>query len=193
MLEATHAAQVATRRQELKPVVDQILAQAQPFVFEVGCGNGHFLTAYAQAHPDQLCVGVDLSKDRIERSEKKRRRLGQGNIFFIRAEAADFLAVLPLAARFSAIYMLFSDPWPKRRHHKHRLLQERFLVAVAQHCDEGVPFYFRTDHSDYFAAAAKEFTPGSGWKIADRPWGFEQVTLFQVRAPAYHSLVAVRI
>jgi tRNA (guanine-N7-)-methyltransferase len=189
----THAAQVAARREALKGVVTEIIDRGQPFVFEVGCGNGHFLTAYAQAHPDQLCVGVDLSKDRIERSEKKRQRLGQGNVFFVRAEAADFLAVLPASARFSAIYLLFSDPWPKRRHHKNRLLQEKFLRAVAQHSEGGVPFYFRTDHTDYFEAAAKEFTAESGWTIAPQPWGFEQVTLFQVRAPAYHSLVAVRV
>ncbi len=193
MLESTHVAQVAARRDELRPVIAQIVAVAKPFVFEVGCGNGHFLTAYAQTHPDQLCVGVDMSKDRIERSEKKRRRLKQENVFFVRAEADDFLAVLPDIARFRAIYMLFSDPWPKRRHHKNRLLQEKFLLAVAKHSAPGTPFYFRTDHTDYFAAAAKEFTRQSGWIIADQPWGFEQVTLFQVRAPIYHSLLAVRV
>ena len=193
MLETTHAAQVAARRDELRPVIARIAAQGHPFVFEVGCGNGHFLTAYAQAHPGQLCVGVDLSKDRIERSEKKRRRLKQENVFFIRAEAADFIAVLPDTAMFSAIYMLFSDPWPKRRHHKNRLLQEKFLQAVAKHSAPGTPFYFRTDHTGYFAAAAKEFTAQSGWTVANRPWGLEQLTLFQVRAATYHSLVAVRV
>jgi tRNA (guanine-N7-)-methyltransferase len=193
MLESTHAAAVAARRNQLKGVVAEILARDRPFVFEVGCGNGHFLTAYAQTHPDEVCVGVDQSKDRIERSEKKRQRLGQGNVFFIRAEAADFLAALPSAARFSAIYMLFSDPWPKRRHHKNRLLQDSFLREVAKHSPPGVPFYFRTDHTDYFEAAAREFTAKSGWVPSDRPWGFEQVTLFQVRAPVYHSLVAVRV
>jgi len=193
MLESTHAAQVAARRNELRPIIETIVAPGKPFVFEVGCGNGHFLTAYAQAHPDQICVGVDLSKDRIERSEKKRRRLKQNNVHFVRAEAADFLAVLPDSAAFSSIYMLFSDPWPKRRHHKNRLLQEKFLLAVAKHAAPGTPFYFRTDHTDYYNAAAKEFTAQSGWRVGEGAWGFEQVTLFQVRAETYHSLVATRV
>jgi len=193
MLEPTHAAQVAARREDLKAVVAAIVARGEPFVFEIGCGNGHFLTAYAKAHPDQICVGVDLSKDRIERSEKKRARLGQGNTFFVRAEAGDFLAVLPAAAAFKAVYMLFSDPWPKRRHHKNRLLQTKLLTAVAKHCAPGTPFYFRTDHTEYYHAASKEFTPQSGWRLTDHPWGFEQETLFQVRAESFHSLVAIRV
>lgn len=193
MLESTHAATVAARRESLQGVVSEIMNRSQPFVLEIGCGNGHFLTAYAAEHPDQVCVGVDLSKDRIERSEKKRRRLRQENVFFVRAEAADFLAVLPDNASFRSIYMLFSDPWPKRRHHKNRLLQKKFLIAAAKHAAPGTPFYFRTDHTDYYNAAAKEFTHQSGWRVGDEPWGFEQVTLFQVRAPSYHSLVAIRV
>jgi len=67
------------------------------------------------------------------------------------------------------------------------------LIAVAKHCAPGTPFYFRTDHSDYYLSAAKEFTPNCGWQLTEHPWGFEQETLFQVRAQSFHSLVAVRV
>jgi tRNA (guanine-N7-)-methyltransferase len=94
---------------------------------------------------------------------------------------------------FGEIWILFPDPWPKKRHHKNRLLQPEFLEAVAARTRPGAALYFRTDHTAYFEEVAA-FLPGlATWRVApDAPWPLETETVFQARAPSYRSLVAVR-
>jgi tRNA (guanine-N7-)-methyltransferase len=170
-----------------------VLPPAGHFLCEIGSGHGHFLTAYAAAHPAELCIGIDLIGDRIERATRKRDRAKLANLHFFHAEAHDFLAALPAGAAFSAVVILFSDPWPKRRHHKNRLLQPAFLDALATQSGQGTRLYFRTDHRGYFAHAMAVLAAHPAWRLDPAaPWIFEMETVFQARAPAYQSLVAGR-
>lgn len=188
-----HAEVMSQRRSALSEACAAFLDSGSEFVWEVGCGHGHFLTAYALAHPNSLCVGIDIELDRIERAERKQARARLPNLRFLRAEARDFIDALPQGARFSAIYMLFPDPWPKRRHHKHRLLDSRFLQAVGQRAGQGTRFYFRTDHEAYFVDAKKTFSTHADWAACPSPeWPFELPTIFQQKAAQYRSLVAAR-
>jgi tRNA (guanine-N7-)-methyltransferase len=190
---ANHLARLSERREKLRVVCADLLEGRGPFVLEVGCGHGHFLTAFAQAHPDQLCVGIDRTADRIKRAERKQNRSGLTNLHFIRAEAQDFIRVLPPKARFSAIYILFPDPWPKRRHHKHRLLESEFLGAIAERAGQGTRLYFRTDHEPYYTEARHAIVTHSAWKLCkSEAWPFELPTVFQQKAASYRSLIAER-
>ncbi len=150
------------------------------------------MTAYAAAHPGRLCIGIDLVPERIARADRKRERAKLGRVHFLRAEARDFLAALPEHARFSAIYILFPDPWPKRRHHKHRIMQAAFMQEIAERAGEGTRLYFRTDHDAYFADVRSALRAQDAWRLVDEPWPFEMPTVFQQRAQVHHSLVAVR-
>ncbi|MGA3007800.1 MAG: methyltransferase domain-containing protein [Opitutaceae bacterium] len=186
-----HLALIAQRRADLRAMLANVLPAGAAFVGEIGCGHGHFLTAYAAAHPGKLCIGIDLVAERIARAVRKRDRAKLPNLHFFQAEAMDFLAALPKGATFSAIILLFSDPWPKRRHHKNRLMQPAFLNALAPWAGEGTRLYFRTDHSDYFAQATEVIAAHGAWRTEPTaPWIFERETVFQARARAYYSLVA---
>jgi tRNA (guanine-N7-)-methyltransferase len=188
-----HVDVISKRRSDLREICRAFIKPEAKIVWEVGCGHGHFLTAYAKAHPETICVGIDLILDRINRAERKRERARLPNLRFMRAEARDFLHALPADTGFASIYMLFPDPWPKRRHHKHRLLDAAFLRAVAQRAGEGVPFYFRTDHEPYFADAKATFAAHPDWDTCPSgEWPFELPTIFQQKAPFYQSLVARR-
>ncbi|HTB81831.1 MAG TPA: methyltransferase domain-containing protein [Opitutaceae bacterium] len=188
-----HLALVAQRRADLRAALAGVLPPAARFVCEIGCGHGHFLTAYAAAHPDEFCLGFDVSAERIARAVRKRDRAAGANLHFFHAEALDFLAALPADAGFRAIFMLFPDPWPKRRHHKNRLLQSSFLQELAMRTGQGMRFYFRTDHRGYFTQATAVLAAHSAWRLDPAaPWPFEESTVFQQRAPAYQSLVAER-
>lgn len=184
------------RREDIRTFLARIIpapvapATSSPFVWELGCGHGHFLNAYAKAHPEALCIGVDIIGDRIARASKKRDRAKLSNLHFLHAEAWLFMEQLPPAARFSDIYILFPDPWPKVRHHKHRIMQADFLGHVARRAGEGARLFFRTDHAAYFEAASAVVRRHPDWVIVDEPWPFEQETVFQARAPSYQSLVA---
>ena len=157
---------------------------------EIGCGHGHFLTAYAAAHPDETCLGVDLLRDRIVRANRKAQRAGLANLAFVHAEAGVLLEALPPVVRLQTVWVLFPDPWPKRRHHKNRLIQADFLAALARRAGRGARLHFRTDYAPYFTEALETVTRHPEWKIVPEAWPYEFVTVFQSRAASFHSFTA---
>jgi len=172
-----------------------------PLTLELGCGHGHYLNAYAAAHPEEFCVGIDLIGDRIGRAERKAHRAKLANLVFVQAEASLFLfalAVLPNAPRLGRVFVLFSDPWPKRRHWKHWVLQSLLLDALALLTAFGAALHFRTDHPDYFSYAREVVAFHSLWRVTsadEAPWPFEHVSVFEERslAGAPQSFTARRI
>jgi tRNA (guanine-N7-)-methyltransferase len=185
--------QITARRAALRADLAALLPRPVAIVWEVGCGHGHFLTRYATEFPRKFCVGVDLSSERIERSQRKSGRAHLPNCHFLRAEAREFLHALPAGVTFDEIWVLFPDPWPKKRHHKNRVLQPEFFEAVAGRTREDGRLYFRTDHGGYFQEASAFLSHLPTWRLAPLArWPLEHETVFQARADVYHSLVAVR-
>jgi tRNA (guanine-N7-)-methyltransferase len=180
------------RRRDLATRFGQLFPAATDFVWEIGCGHGHFLTAYAEAHPERLCVGIDIDTPRIGRALRKSGRVKLPNLHFVQAEARLFLEMLPPHARPAAIFVLFPDPWPKARHQKHRLLQRDFLSALAPRAAPDARLYFRTDFQPYFAEVVRAIELPCGWERVADEWPFEFETVFQSRAESFHSLVARR-
>jgi tRNA (guanine-N7-)-methyltransferase len=195
------------RRNDLRDRFAAIFPPGTPprFTWEIGCGHGHFLTAYAQAHPNEICIGVDIVSERIERAVRKRDRAKLANLHFIHAEARLFLETLPAEARFTRLFILFPDPWPKARHHKHRIMQPDFLADAAKRAGEGARLYFRTDFTPYYKDTELVFNSHPDWELVPvlpsipnaitsdiraEPWPYEQETVFQARAESYHSLIA---
>jgi tRNA (guanine-N7-)-methyltransferase len=190
---AEHASHVSERREELRHKLAEVIGSEARFVWEVGCGHGHFLTAFAKAHPAETCIGIDITSDRIERAERKRGRARLENLHFIRADAEDFLAVMPERAKFASIFILFPDPWPKRRHHKNRVVKPEFLAAAAARTQKGSAIYFRTDHEPYFREVAALVKAQKDWSEQDKAaWPFDEPTVFGKRAARHFSLVATR-
>jgi tRNA (guanine-N7-)-methyltransferase len=189
---AAHFARQQNLRGELHTQLAAIIRPGDRLVWEIGCGHGHFLTAYAQAHPTAVCVGIDLSGERIERAIRKRDRAQLGRLHFIRADAQMFIEVLAPGVRVSAVFVLFPDPWPKLRHHKHRLMQAEFLHAVALKAEREARLFFRTDHQPYFESTVELLNSHPDWQLAPPAalWPFEHETVFQRRAPQHYSLIA---
>jgi tRNA (guanine-N7-)-methyltransferase len=186
-------ARINARRAALRAELLALLPARQALVWEIGSGHGHFLVRYAQAYPEKYCVGVDIIRDRLARSGRKLARARLTNCRFVPAEAREFLEALPSSVTLEEIWVLFPDPWPKKRHHKNRILQTEFLEALAGRAGEGARLYFRTDHAEYFSAVAGLFANLQTWRLdAAAAWPLEQETVFQARAPGYQSLVAVR-
>lgn len=184
---------IATRRAELLAALTPLLGGHPRITLEIGCGHGHFLTAYASAHPQTFCLGIDIASDRVRRGDRKRDRARLQNLAFLHADAADLLAVLPAAQTIETTFILFPDPWPKKRHHKNRLMQSAFLTALARFCAPHAGLYFRTDHEEYFAEAAAVVARHPDWRVQTTvAWPFEYVTVFQARARSFQSLVALR-
>lgn len=184
---------VAQRRAALRTRLATIIPPAAAIMLEIGSGHGHFLTRYAGTFPQALCLGVDMIGERIQRSRKKAARAQLTNCHFIQAEARELIDALPDLVTFAEVWVLFPDPWPKKRHHKNRLLQPAFFESLARRAGEGARLYFRTDHREYFHAVATLLPHLQPWRIDPAArWPLEPDTVFQARAPSYHSLVAVR-
>ena len=183
---------VEARRARIRSDAPGLLpAEPKPLVLEIGCGHGHYLVRHAAAHPDRFCLGIDLLARRLERATRKRESSQLGNVQFYRAEAREFLDCLPDPVRFAEVFLLFPDPWPKKRHHKHRIMNPVFLAALAQRMTAGGRLFFRTDHLEYFSAAREIVETHAAWRLLrDAPWPFEEATIFQKKAPSFQSLIA---
>lgn len=182
------------RQGALRELCAELFAGRQAFTLELGCGHGHFLTAYARAFPEEFCVGVDLITKRVEKGNAKAEKHGLGNLRFVKAEAGEFLDALPEGLRLSRVFMLFPDPWPKKRHHKNRMVQAGLMSELAGRCLPGAEFAFRTDHEGYFEWARECLEAHPDWRVApELPWRFEEPTYFQNLMSSWQSLVAERI
>ena len=146
-------------------VLEQLFPQPQPVEVELGCGDASFLVAYAQRHPERNFLGVERLWGRLRKLDRKGRRVGLTNLRGVRLEAGYFLEWLLPPHAVSALHVYFPDPWPKTKHRRHRLINERFPAVARQALIRGGVVYLRTDDADYFAqmtavfAAAPEFQP----------------------------------
>jgi tRNA (guanine-N7-)-methyltransferase len=184
---------VTQRRAALRAELAALLPPAAALVLEIGSAHGHFLVRYAGENPSKLCVGVDLRGERVERAKRKAERAKLPNCHFVRAEARELIECLPPEVTFAEIWVLFPDPWPKKRHHKNRLLQPEFFDFLAKRAHAGARLYFRTDFAEYFHDVAVFVPEQKNWRLDPAaPWPMEHETIFQARAPSYQSLVAVR-
>jgi len=173
-------AQRARRVADLRARIVAALGESGPITLEVGCGHGHWLTAYAAAHPAERCVGIDLLGERLRKCEAKREKRGLSNVAFLKAEASEFLDALPPGLRLGKIFILYPDPWPKARQNKNRFVQAENLSRLARSAEPGCPLAFRTDHEDYHAWAGERLAAHADWQVeAGAPWPFEAPTFFQ--------------
>jgi tRNA (guanine-N7-)-methyltransferase len=122
----------------------------RPFEIDIGCGKGRFLLARALKYPGTCFLGVDRMLRRIRKLDHKARRLGLLNVRLLRMEAFYAVTYLIPADAVSAYYILFPDPWPKKRHHDHRLFNEKFVEALHRTLIAKGQLHFSTDHLPYF-------------------------------------------
>ena len=123
--------------ERLRATLASALAGRTGLTFELGCGHGHWLAAYAAAHPDEFCVGIDLITHRVERSVRKQTLGKLDNVLFLKAEATEFLDALPATVALRKIFILYPDPWPKKKHHKNRFINAENLARLAAHAAAG--------------------------------------------------------
>lgn len=128
---------------------DGIFDPARPVEVDIGCGKGRFLIARAKTNPDMQYLGIERQLDRVRRVDKKARNNGLQNVRVLRLEAAYSLAWMLPEGRIQTFYLFFPDPWPKKRHHKRRLVSESFTDLVHSRLKQGGILQMATDHIPY--------------------------------------------
>jgi tRNA (guanine-N7-)-methyltransferase len=135
------------REEEIYPDV------SRPLEVDLGSGDGGFLRAMAEHFPEREFLGVERLLGRVRKTCRKASKLGLTNLRMLRLESTYTLGYLLPAAGISRVHLLFPDPWPKKKHHKRRLVNQEFCEGLQRVLEHGGEFLFKTDHLEYFEEA----------------------------------------
>ena len=135
--------------QETPPDFDRVFGRRAPRVLEIGFGMGETTARIAQAHPDVDFVGVEVHGPGVGALLQRLDAQGLANVRIIRHDAVAVVAAMIPEHALAGIHVFFPDPWPKKRHHKRRLLNPAFVHALARRLAPGGYLHIATDWEDY--------------------------------------------
>jgi tRNA (guanine-N7-)-methyltransferase len=132
---------------------------SRPLEIDLGCGDGTFTVAMAQAHPERDFLAVERLKGRVSKTARRILAAGVTNARVLRLESAYTVAWLLPTAGVSRLHLLCPDPWPKKRHFKNRLINHpEFQVGLERVLEPGHgEFLLKSDHEGYFDNAVENF------------------------------------
>lgn len=140
-----------------------VFGNSNPIRIEVGMGKGQFLMELAGQNPDINYIGIEKYSSVLLRGIQKQEELELKNLYLIRMDAEDIADVFA-KDEVEKIYLNFSDPWPKDRHHKRRLTSREFLSRYHQFLQADGAIEFKTDNVPLFEFSLVE-AEESGWPI----------------------------
>jgi tRNA (guanine-N7-)-methyltransferase len=149
--------------------LEELFPTEQPLEVELGSGDGSFLVQYASENPLCNFIGVERLLGRIRKLDRKGRKAGLANLRGLRIESAYFLQYLLPHHSATALHVYFPDPWPKRKHRRHRLINEQFALLARQALKPGGRVYLRTDDRDYFDQMQNVFNGSPSFTVVETP------------------------
>lgn len=176
-------------------IARESLAEGRAFVptpremwLEIGFGGGEHLIEQAKANPDVGLVGCEPFLNGVVATLAGLKRGEISNVLLRRGDAQAVIKAVP-DAFFSRVFMLYPDPWPKRRHHKRRVVSVDFISALARVMRSGAEFRFATDIDDYAGWTLSRFlaSPHFRWDAARaddwrQPWPGWRPTRYEAKA-----------
>lgn len=121
----------------------------RPLEVDLGCGKGRFVVARAQRHPGVNFLAIDRQLERLMKLDRKAVRLGLANLRWLRCDAYYAVSYLLPSESVTTCYIFFPDPWPKKRHARHRLFSPSFVEALHRILKPGGRVHVATDHLPY--------------------------------------------
>lgn len=164
-----------------------LLAGERPVTLEIGFGNGASLAQMAAADPGQRFIGIEVHRPGVGHLLQLVEKGGLENVRVICDDAVEVLQAHIPDGSLDRLLLFFADPWPKKRHHKRRIVQPNFVELVAKKLKPGGIFHAATDWEDYAehmrevleAAPDFENVMGPG-QYSERP-DYRPVTRFEQR------------
>ena len=159
------------RQKHIKYVTEELLAsegvittiqmiepKTERVYLEIGSGKGKFITDIAKDHPSDHYIAMEVNINITYRILEKRNALHINNLTIIHGDAENLLSYIKPDS-IDGIYLNFSDPWPKKKHHKRRLTSELFLKRYQIIMKKDAFIQFRTDHLELFDASIEYIEP----------------------------------
>ncbi len=128
---------------------DAIFDRCAPVILEIGFGNGDALVAEAAAHPEYNYIGIEVHRPGVGNLLRKLESSELKNVRVMLADAKEVLTAQIPETSLSGVHLFFPDPWPKKRHHKRRLVQPDFAALVMRKLVPGGYIHLATDWKDY--------------------------------------------
>src|SRR6266576_5707875 len=128
--------------------VAELFGRNAPLHIDLGCGDGSFLCEMARRFPKRNFLGIERLTKRVEKVRRKAEKIE--NVRVLRADTLFAVRYLLPGSSVETFYLLFPDPWPKRRHQFRRIFTRDFLEAIAVALEKHGILRVATDQFDYF-------------------------------------------
>ncbi len=150
----------------------EIFGRDAPTDVEIGAGKGKFLNEIATAMPDRNFLAVERSRKYHALCCDRAARRGLGNVRLLRTTAEDLLFRLLAPASVANFFVLFPDPWPKKRHHKRRLFKPEVVDSLTRALRPGGRLLVKSDHEAYSQVIAEILTAAAELRPIDADEAF---------------------
>jgi tRNA (guanine-N7-)-methyltransferase len=145
-----------------------------PLIVEIGFGMGQATLEIAQRLPDKNFLGIEVHKPGIGKLMAECEARAIGNLRVLEGDAVALLREHAAEASIDGFHIFFPDPWPKKRHHKRRLVQESFARELARWLRPGGYLYFVTDWAEYAEWGLEELSRVETLRNPYSPWAERQ-------------------
>lgn len=154
---------------------EEIFGRTAPVFLEIGSGKGLFSIEFASNHPEINYLSVERAPKyhRILAGRAAKRRLT--NIRLIQSTAEDCIFRLIPRESLAAVFILFPDPWPKKRHHKRRLISAEIITGLRKILIDDAPLLIKSDHADYAAVIKEVLASAEGFSKLDPVKAFAEL------------------
>jgi tRNA (guanine-N7-)-methyltransferase len=150
-------------------------------VLEIGSGMGETTAAIAKAHPEADFVAVEVHAPGVGSLLNRIESEKLDNVRVVRHDAVEVLEHMVEDGSLAAIHLFFPDPWPKKRHHKRRLVQPAFVALAARKLAAGGVLHVATDWPDYAEHIAAVFQASEFFEKAEGGLVVRPQTKFETR------------
>lgn len=167
--------------------LEQVFGRKAALCVEIGFGNGDCLAQIASDNPDKNYIGIEVHRPGVGHLMMLLEQRGLANVRVYCHDAVEVLTKNLPDNSLSAVHLFFPDPWPKKKHHKRRIVQPGFLDLLAKKLKPGGYFHAATDWENYaremlsVLLTQEQFSntvPDSGF--CERP-GYRPLTKFEQR------------
>lgn len=139
------------------PIAAWFAEPSRPLHIEIGSGKGTFLLGAARRQPGVNFLGIEYAGEFFAYAADRLRRAGVTNVRMLDVDAGEFVHWRVPSASVDVIHLYFADPWPKAKHHRRRMVSDRFLGDAARVLKPGGELRIVTDHADYWAWMEEHF------------------------------------